>query len=174
MKKVLGILLFIVIIGGAYLYYDFVKARLASRENLPQMNVSYENVESSLSNFLPQLILASQFNGKVFCAYHLYGYDQLTDQSVIVTYIWAYCQEYFLKEGEINLGPGESVPAKIVLTFQDGLLTPKSVQKPKDGDLYAQSLRDLFPAKYYDQAIYGYPIEKLEPSPKKQAENYFE
>lgn len=134
--------------------------------------VSEALINEQLENYLPQ-ILETNYGGKVFCSHHLYGYDEEKSTGLVKTYVWAYCEEYYLDNGQLKMGSGVSEPVLVTLELENGALMVKSHQPPRDGELYAPSIREMFPANYAEEAIAGYPVKQLKPSPQEQAQAFY-
>ena len=126
-------------------------------------------INQALDDYLPQRILEPAYDGRIFCAHHLYGFDKDETTNLIYAYVWAYCEEYNLVNGEIEMGSGSSLPDLVSLKVHQGKLGVHGHNAPQDGHGYAQSIKEMFPAQYADQAIEGYPVKNLSPSPLEQA-----
>jgi len=170
------VLILIVALGGIVVF----KLRITSPAE-PPLNtespiapppVSEALINEQLENYLPQ-VLETNYNGQVFCAYHLYGYDEEKATNMVKAYVWAYCEEYYLDNGQLKMGSGVSEPLMVLLELQNGALMVKNHQPPRDGELYAPSIREMFPANYADEAIAGYPVDQLKPSPQEQAQAFY-
>lgn len=135
--------------------------------------VSEALINQQLEDYLPQQVLEINYNGRVFCSHYLYGYDENKETGMIKAYVWAYCEEYYLDNGELKMGSGGSFPVLVSMEVQNGILGVHGHQVPKEGSLYAPSIREMFPEKYAEEAILGYDIELLKPSPKEQAQAYY-
>jgi len=134
--------------------------------------ISEALINEQLENYLPQ-VLETNYGGKVFCNHHLYGYDEEKPAGLVSAYVWAYCEEYYLENGQLKMGSGVSEPVLVTLELQNGALTVKSHQPPRDGELYAPSIREMFPTNYAEEAIAGYPVGQLKPSPQEQAQSFY-
>lgn len=130
-------------------------------------------INQQLDDYLPQEVLETNYNGRVFCSHHLYGYDKNKETGMISVYTWAYCEEYYLDNGELKMGSGGSFPVLVSMEVQNGVLGIHGHQVPKEGSLYAPSIREMFPEEYAEEAIAGYNIELFKPSPEEQAKAYY-
>jgi hypothetical protein len=148
-------------------------AEQPSENPIAPLPVSEALINEQLENYLPQ-VLETNYNGQVFCTHHLYGYDEEKGTNMVKAYVWAYCEEYYLENGQLKMGSGVSEPVLVTLELENGALMVKSHQEPRDGELFAPSIREMFPANYAEEAIQGYPVEQLKPSPEEKASAYFE
>ncbi len=188
MKKfiplVIIVLILIVALGGVVAFKMIEKkpseesnlvtpsAEQVTESPIAPLPVSEALINEQLENYLPQ-VLETNYNGQVFCAYHLYGYDEEKATNMVKAYVWAYCEEYYLENGKLKMGSGVSEPVLVTLELENGALMVKNHQPPRDGELYAPSIREMFPANYADEAIAGYPVNQLKPSPQEQAQAFY-
>ena len=147
-------------------------AEQPSENPIAPLPVSEALINEQLENYLPQ-VLETNYDGKVFCSHYLYGYDEEKPTGLVKTYVWAYCEEYYLENGKLKMGSGVSEPLMILLELQNGALMVKSHQEPRDGELFAPSVREMFPVNYAEEAIAGYPVVQLKPSPQEQAQAFY-
>lgn len=135
--------------------------------------VSEVLINEALAKYLPENLLEPSYEGKVFCANHLYGYDEDQTTNLVKAYVWAYCEEYYQENGQLKMGSGVSEPVLVTLELQNGLLGVQGHREPGNGSLYAPSIKEMFPEDYASQAIKGYSVDQFEPSPLEQAEAYY-
>jgi hypothetical protein len=68
-------------------------------------------------------------------------------------YVWVYCGEYFIQDGELETVSGSSGPAKInypnELSFYD--LNKFSYEAPGDGSHYGEDIKSIFPEVVQDR-----------------------
>jgi len=122
---------------------------------LPATTISRQSLETLLQDYLPKNLLDAAYGGKVFCDQYLYGYD---DQHA---YLWTYCEEYYLKKGQLKRGVGISLPTQIELAGQKGVLA-----------ITGHSLELTFPEPYASQAAAGFPANKFSNLPEDQAKTH--
>jgi len=134
--------------------------------------VSEALIEEQLKAYLPK-IGQPAYNGQVFCAHYLYGFDENKENNLVKVYVWAYCEEYYQENGQLKMGFGVSEPVLVTMEAKDGALVAKSYKEPGNGSLYAPSIKEMFPEKYTQDAINGFSVDQLKPSPKEQAEAYY-
>ena len=143
-----------------------------SQSPIVPLSVSEALINDQLKSYLPR-ILEPAYNGKVFCAYHLYGFDEDKSTNMVKAYVWAYCEEYYQQNGQLTMGSGVSEPVLVTLELQNGVLGVQGHQEPGNGSLYASSIKEMFPEKYFNEVIKGYQVDQFKPSPKEQAEEYY-
>ncbi len=103
-----------------------------------------------VEKYLDTKIMATSFGGSVFSANKIFTIEK--DK----IFLWAYLQEYYIKDGKTVLGSGWSVPLVLnVEKTQDGI-NIKSHDAPRDGDLYSEDIKRLFP-KEVQQKIFDFP-----------------
>jgi hypothetical protein len=134
--------------------------------------VSESLINEQLQSFLPSIGELS-YNGKLFCAHHLYGFNEDKENGQVKVYIWAYCEEYYLENNQLKMGFGVSEPVLATMELKDGGLVATSYREPGNGSLYASSIKEMFPEKYATEAINGFTVAELKPSPKEQAEAFY-
>lgn len=185
MKKILLLILFAGIIVASY-YYISSKEENESQNIKPTTippdvareqdylnSLTDKDIKEEVFFTLPQFIMKPEFGGKVFCADSILGYDKsLSDKSISV-YVWAYCEEYYLKGATVKLGAEVSRPVKIKYTSLNQKLNYDSITMPKEGGGYRESIAEMFPEKIQDQVMAGIDNATLIPSPQVQADNYY-
>jgi hypothetical protein len=189
-KGALIVIILLVLAGGAFATLKITQNQTTNNESEKQtteeitpsssvsqspvvpLPVSEALINDQLKSYLPR-ILEPAYNGKVFCSSHLYGFDENKSTNMVQAYVWAYCEEYFQENGQIKMGSGVSEPVLVTLELQNGILGVQGHQEPGNGSLYAPSIKEMFPEKYYNEVIKGYLVAQFKPSPKEQAEEYY-
>ncbi len=182
MKKILLLALLAGIIFGAY-YFIFSKDDWESGTPLSSVSVSEEkryaenlsekDIQKIVFYTLPEHALIPGNKGKVFCSNRMFGYDEDYKENVINVYIFAYCEEYYLKGDKITPGSGISSPLKMIFKIGKESLIYNSLLLPGNESENKNSIPEVFPEKYVNDAIKGVDLSELIPSPKTQAENYY-
>lgn len=84
------------------------------------------------------------------------------EQELFPLYVWAYCAEYSIKDGEIKTLSGVSTPAKIdypnELSFYD--INRFSYESPRDGAQYSEDIKRIFPENIW-QTIFNFDRENI-------------
>jgi hypothetical protein len=108
--------------------------------------------EDFLQRYLENTLESPGFGGKMFCTYELYGKEPKGQRQLF--YLWAFCMEYYVKQGFLQEGAGVSMPVALVsLPSRHGDLIETHFQ-PVDGEDYGNSIRAIFPPKYH-KAIFA-------------------
>jgi len=137
---------------------------------------SHKNKELSqrdsdiLQKYLDEKVIQPINDGKVFSAHKLFKKEDDT------LYIWAYMQEYYKKDGKIELGIGWSVPMEISIRDTLSEVTIKKIFIPGDGDRYAKDIKKSFPDDIQQQVLDfpGTPeVKDLGNSCKERAEKFY-
>ena len=112
-----------------------------------------------ITTYLPGHILQAEFGGEVFCAYEMYGWEQTSSDAT--AWLWVHCEEYYLTDGELRTGSGLSSPISVHAAESDSGWTMVGHDEPELGDLYLDSVREMFPPTYADRALEGRPSRDL-------------
>lgn len=182
MKRIALLVVFAGLIVGLY-YFVFSKDEWKSESPLSSVfvseseeyikSISDKDIQKYVFYTLPEKALKPEFGGKVFCSSKMFGYDTDVKSSMVSVYVYAYCEEYYIKNDKPVLGSGVSYPIKLTFKGQKKELLFDSLTVPKDGDEYVSSIRLMYPQKYQDEAIKNVVTSTLIPLPKTQAENYY-
>lgn len=166
--------------GALYAYSNrsqikslFNKAESGTTTTEQSSPINPASVNEALETYLPKRIIVADPGAHVFCSKHLYGYEENKNNAQVSVYVWAYCEEYFLKDDTVTMGQGVSFPVKVFLKVQNGKLIATSHEEPVDGYDYANSIRKMFPEDYAAEAVRGYDIAKFKPSPEEQAKTFY-
>lgn len=98
------------------------------------------------------------FGGKVFCAYWVLGTEGTGE--AIKEYVWTVCEEYYVSDGNIRRGTGVMLPVALTLKEQGDGTRIISHKAPRNGTLYANDVRELFP-KAIQRRILGKDVEYM-------------
>jgi len=181
-KKIIALIVLAALIVGLY-YFVFSKNEWERESPISGVFVSDEEkyinqitdkeVQKYVFYTLPEKVLRPGYGGKVFCSNKLFGYEKDIKENSVTAYVYAYCEEYYLRNDKPTLGSGVSCPVRLVFTSEKNGLVLNYLSILKDGDQYANSIRDVFPKEYQEEAIQGIDTTLLIPAPKTQAENYY-
>lgn len=166
------IILVILAVGGVgyWAYHNSEKLGI----NISERTFQDNPIDLALKPYLTTQIIKDLYpESKVFCSYHTYGTEKINETKMTAAYLWVYCEEYYLQNGELTMGQGISYPIKVTLEEQNGILGVQGHEEPVDGEEYGLSIQKLFPQKYWEQAIRGYDVSKFNPNPETQAKMYF-
>ncbi len=147
------------------------KQRKTAKKN--EFQLKKEVIEEEINKLLPKILITSKNkNSKIFCSHYLYGWKRI--ENSVEAYIWAYCEEHFVKNGKVEMGEGISEPVKIVFDLKDGKLKFSSYMEPKEGSNYVPSIKEMFPENFAKLAINNQPDPKpLIEEVQKKVKNYF-
>lgn len=129
-----------------------------------------------IRRYLEMSLESPGFGGKMFCAYELYGKEPKGDKQQI--YLWAFCMEYYVKQGLLREGTGVSLPVVLVsIASCHGDLIETHFQ-PVDGEDYGNSIRTIFPLKYHKSIFaegdnYNRRVETLQKKARQNARAYY-
>ena len=113
--------------------------------------LTQDGVLSLITDYLPDHFLSPGLGGEMFCAHDTLGWEQSGD--VAVGWVWAYCAEYSVREGELALGTAGVGPVAIHMARMREGWVVISLEHPELGGLYAESVREMFPPEYADRAL---------------------
>ena len=108
--------------------------------------------EDYIQRYLETSLESPGFGGKMFCTYELYGKEAKEDRQQL--YLWAFCMEYYVKQGILQEGTGVSVPVVLVSVPSGHGEMIETHFQPVDGEDYGNSIRKIFPPKYH-KAIFA-------------------
>lgn len=138
---------------------EFAECPLDNNELSP--NFANKYVGKAIINYL---LIQEHFSWKTgdgshnFCAIE----NLKPGNELFPLYIWAYCGEYVIQDGELKTLSGSSGPAKIdypnELSFYD--LSKFSYEAPGDGSHYAEDIRRIFPEDI-QQKIFNFDRENI-------------
>ena len=99
-----------------------------------------------MRRYLENTLESPGFGGKMFCTYEFYGKEPQGNKQHL--YLWAFCMEYYVKQGVLREGTGISLPVVLVTVPSCHGDLIETHFKPLDGEDYGNSIRSLFPPKY--------------------------
>ncbi len=102
--------------------------------------------DDHIRRYLENALVSPGFGGKMFCTYELYGKEPQGNRQHL--YLWAFCMEYYVKQGMLREGSGVSLPVVLVTIPSCHGDLIETHFKPLDGEDYGNSIRALFPPKY--------------------------
>lgn len=113
-----------------------------------------DHVEKSIASYLVEqdaFIQKTASGGFDVCA--IENLDPANE--LFPVYVWAYCGEYILRDGEIKMLSGSSVPVKVdypnELSFYQ--MDRFSHEVPGDGSQYAKDIERIFPEKLREKIV---------------------
>lgn len=106
--------------------------------------------DSTIEKYLDTQVMQPGFGGRIFSAYKVFSEE---DDKV---YLWAFVQEYYEKDGKTMIGSGWSVPLVLNIQRNSGKIIITGHKTPRDGELYAQDIKKMFPKNIRTQ-IFTFP-----------------
>ena len=141
-------------------------AECPSENNETLSDFGNNQIEKAIINYL---LTQKRFSWKItdnshnFCAIK----NLKPEKELFPLYVWVYCGEYTIQDGELKTLSGSSGPAKInypnELSFYD--LSKFSYEAPSDGSLYSEDIKRIFPEDVQQQIFnfdVGDIIKKIE------------
>jgi hypothetical protein len=136
----------------------------------PNNSTIKEPNQDFIQKYLDENVLNPEFGGKVFSTCKIFS--SKSDK----IFIWAYMQEFYKKDGKIEPGTGWSVPLVLNIEKINGNATIKSHNAPRDGELYSEDTKKLFPNEL-QRIIFDFQasqeIRELEKKSHERAKNYY-
>jgi hypothetical protein len=136
-------------------------AECPSDNNELSSNFGNDQAERAITNYL---LTQDHFSWKTrdgshnFCAVE----NLKPENELFPLYVWAYCGEYIIQDGELKALSGSSGPTKIdypnELSFYD--LSRFSYEAPGDGSHYTEDIRRIFPEDIW-QRIFDFDRENI-------------
>ena len=144
--RILLVILFLVVGSfiGIMLFFSYANTEtwIENSEDLYQQSVEFikkEHLRTGYDN--------KEQDYQVFVDYHGFGIEE-KDQKKYV-YLWILEESYYVKNNKLRSSQGSSMPYKF--TFKDDNIL--SYETPKDGSLYAPSIKKLFPDRIENQVL---------------------
>ncbi|RSD22545.1 hypothetical protein [Mesobacillus subterraneus] len=112
-----------------------------------------------IERYIRQEVMSPNFGGEVFSAHEILATSK--DKGEI--YLWALIEEYYKDGAAVEQGSGMSVPMVLKVDQSGDSLKVVSHTLPRDGSLYADDIKDMFPY-FAGQKALDYPsnhIKKL-------------
>lgn len=141
----------------------------------------FENIlqVENIQDYLVRNIGISAFRGKVFCVYEPLDAEQGAEGKI---YLWALCQEYYLKQEVLKIGSGASLPVALQVREENGHYEIIDHTVPQDGAYYRPDVRIIFPRSTWSQIMpqgeeeisqYNDRASELEEETEMQARLYY-
>lgn len=83
----------------------------------------------------------------IFTDYEGFGIEEKKNKKIV--YMWILKEEYYVKNNELEMGEGSSMPYKFV--FENNEVVDYEV--PKDGSYYTSSIKDMFPNSIENEVL---------------------
>jgi len=154
---------------AGYLNYSVWRLNAKDYRNLPAYDGSSEilsdfgnnQVEKAITNYLltqDHFSWRTRDESHCFCAIE----NLKPEEKLFPLYVWVYCGEYIIQDGNLKTLSGSSGPAKIdypnELSFYD--LRRFSYEAPGDGSHYVEDIKKIFPEDIW-QYIFDFNIKNI-------------
>jgi len=98
--------------------------------------------------YLEENLIKPAFSGKMFCTFKTIGEEQNLPN--IKKYVWAYCEEYYLQNGEIRAGTELSWPVVLSIDIEEivGKYVIRDHEQTRNGVFMAEDQQRIFPERY--------------------------
>lgn len=143
-KKVLIIFVILAVLIGTIVWYF----KLNQRYYITDYDWLYDEAIEYLKNEIRE---ESNYKDKadyqVFTNYAAFGIQE--DHTKKYAYMWILEEEYYVENGELQMGSGSSMAYKF--TFENDKVIDYEI--PQDGSYYTSSIRKMFPKRIADQIL---------------------
>jgi hypothetical protein len=148
------------------------KTNLASQQLSSQQIQLAAELKDITKNDLVEKFGETGFGGRSFCAYKVLDVEQKGED--INEYVYAACQEYYLKGGELTKGTGSALPVALLIRKEGLGYRVISHQTPGDGARFSGDIERIFPKKTHDE-IYsaGLNYKSWQGEVESEAKRYF-
>jgi hypothetical protein len=106
-------------------------------------------LDDLVRQYMAHNLEVAAFGDPVFCSYEFLGLDE-TDAGMNV-FLWSHCTELYESSQTLKEGGAKSEPIVLVMERTAAGYHIAAHQEPELGELYASSIRDLFPARFHDK-----------------------
>lgn len=125
------------------------KSKMASQQlNGNQVQLAAE-LKDVTKNYLVEKLGETGFGGRPFCAYKVMDIERNGDD--INEYVYAGCQEYYLKDGQLTKGTGLSLPVALLVRKQGSGYAVISHRIPGDGAQFSRDVEKIFPKRTHEE-----------------------
>jgi hypothetical protein len=100
-----------------------------------------EKDKQEIERYIRKEVMSPNFGGEIFSAYEILGSDENKGE----LYLWALIQEYYKEGTGVEQGTGMSVPMVLKIDQSKDSFKVISHTLPRDGSLYAEEIKNLFP-----------------------------
>ena len=145
----------------------------------PAIDLHEEEIEIAIEKYLidKNESESSKYNDeKWFVSFNTYLVEELKKDSLYNVYAWVFEESYYLQGNEVKVGSGSSIPHKFTVEKQDNQYVVSSSVMPRDGSLYVEDMKKIFPKsvrKDMEKVHFDGTIERLKLDIEKQVKLYF-
>jgi hypothetical protein len=126
--------------------------------------------EAAIDSYLAANVGMSGFGGKLFCAHEVLDVESRGERAS--EYVFAICQEYSVRNGNLREGTGVGIPVAVEMERREQAYQVVAHQVPGDSPGYADDVKRIFPGKTHDEIFYGDRKGLIEVVEKKAKASY--
>jgi len=131
------------------------KPKLASQQLTSAQRQLAAELRDVTKTYLESHLGVAGFGGKSFCAYKVMELDQSEER--LREFVYAVCQEYYLKNGVVEEGTGLGLPVVLTLRRTGLMYQVVGHQTPGDGGQYSRDVERLFPKQTHREIFEAGP-----------------
>jgi hypothetical protein len=148
------------------------QSRLASQQLTAQQQQLAADLKNPTKNYLVEKFGQAGFGGKSFCAFKVLDVEQGGQD--IHEYVFAACQEFYLKGAELTRGTALGLPVALLLRKESDGYKVISHEAPGDGGQFSRDVERIFPKKTHEE-IYsaGLDYKSWQGETEMEAKQYF-
>lgn len=146
---------------------------------VPAIDLHEEEIKIAISDYLINKSdneSKHHENEKGFVSFRTYLIEEKVRNKHYNIYAWVIEEKYYLDNNEIKQDSGSSIPYKFVVEFIEDKYVVTDLMMPKDGSLYAEDMKNIFPKsvrKDMDKAYTDGTIERLQLDIQQQIKLYY-
>jgi len=144
----------------------------ANHQLSPREQELANELKTVMRTYLEQNLGETGFGGKVFCAHNVLGINESGEQ--IHVYVYAVCQEYYLKGEDLTKGTGSALPVALLVQKTGSQYRVVSHEVPGDGSRFSADVERIFPPDIRKK-VYSAPSSNAstQAEAEKEAKQYF-
>lgn len=148
-------------------------------EYTPAIDLHETEIEIAINEYLVDKIDSEAYhyeNEKGFASFRTYLIEELERNNKYNVYAWVLTGNYYLENSEIKQDSGSSIPYKFEVTFVNDKYIVTDSKIPRDGSLYTEDMKNIFPSsvrKDMEEVYYDGTIERLRLEIEQQLKLYF-
>src|SRR3972149_5334193 len=130
---------------------DLINPR--SEEEIYLQSITDKEVIKNVFYTLPDRVFKPEYGGKIFCSEKIYGYDINSVNKNLNVFVYANCEEYYLKNDKPTLGKIRSTPLKIIFIADKNKIDFDPIIIKTENNTNAIINKKLFFIKFPPEAI---------------------
>ncbi|MEA1887498.1 MAG: hypothetical protein U9N72_09850 [Bacteroidota bacterium] len=141
-------LLLMVIIAGCHGNTEKTREQTGIKDSKTEEILDTILLRQTIKHYLENSDQNPSPEGKIFASYHVLGIN--SNHDTINAFIWAYIMDYSPGISGPTENTGLSLPVKITLLRSNEKFHVHETEYPEEGENYAESVRDIFPAQFHE------------------------